>query len=150
MKKVKKEIDKIKEEIGKLDKPADKDAQEEQSNNNKKQKPHRQSDESDNEKERGATDKKKNREKRLKLNLDLRNAKLDVEKIKEVMDEPKTYGDLPENTRKNMIRKIYVSGGKYTVEVKSGKESHSVALQVGSAGSGSRGRSRSQTGEQSE
>ena len=66
------------------------------------------------------------------------------------MDEPKTYADLPEDTRENMIRKIYVSGGKYTVEVKSGKESHSVTLQVTPAGSGSRGRSRSQTDDQLE
>jgi hypothetical protein len=60
----------------------------------------------------------------------LRNAKLEVEKIKEVMDEPKTYTDLPKETRKNMIRKIYVSGGKYTVEIKSGDENHSVTLDV--------------------
>jgi hypothetical protein len=144
LKKAKKEIDRIKEEIAKLDKPADKDAQAEQSADDKKQEPSRDSDESDNKKERGATDKKKNREKRSKLNLDLRNAKLEVKKIKEVMDEPKTYADLPEDTRENMIRKIYVSGGKYTVEIKSSKESHSVTLQVQSAKSGRRGRSRRQ------
>ena len=144
LKKARKEINRIKEEIAKLDEPADKDAQAEQSADDKKQEPSRDSDESDNKKEREATDKKKNREKRSKLNLDLRNAKLEVKKIKEVMDEPKTYGDLPKDTRENMIRKIYVSGGKYTVEVKSGKESHSATLQVGSANSGPRGRSRSE------
>jgi len=150
LKKAKKEIDKIKEQISKLDKPADKDSGQEQSNDDKEQKPGRQSDESDDEKEQGVSDKKKDREKRSKLNLDLRNAKLEVEKIKEVMDEPKTYVDLPKETRENMIRKIYVSAGKYTVEVKSGKGSDNVTLQVGSANSGSRGRSRSQTDEQSE
>lgn len=121
LKKAKKEIEKIKKDLAKLDKPADKDGEKEQ--------PSEEADESDDEKEKAAKDKKK-REKRSRLNLDLRNAKLQVEKIKEVMDEPKTYADLPEDTRENMIRKIYVSGGKYTVEIKAGKKSHSVTLQA--------------------
>jgi photosystem II stability/assembly factor-like uncharacterized protein len=86
----------------------------------------------------------KEREKRLKLQMDLRNAKLELDRVKEVIDEPKTYADLPRETREKMIRKIYVSAGKYNVEIKSGENSHSATLQVQSGGSGWRGRSRAE------
>jgi photosystem II stability/assembly factor-like uncharacterized protein len=142
LKKAKKQIEKIKKEISKLDKPADQDSSQERSKDEGEQEPDQQSDESDHAEEEAPEDKKKGRQKRSKLNLDLRNAKLEVEKIKKVMDEPNTYADLPKDTRENMIRKIYVSGGKYTVEIELGKESHRVTLQVGSANSGGRGRSR--------
>jgi photosystem II stability/assembly factor-like uncharacterized protein len=131
LKKVRKKIEETKKEISKLDEPDD---QEEQSTQD--------SVEVDKEGDKVVKDKKKDRQKRAKLNLDLRNAELEIEKIQEVMDEPTTYADLPEETRENMIRKIYVSGGKYTVEVRSGGETHSTTLQVGSANSGDRGRSR--------
>ena len=74
--------------------------------------------------------KDKDREKRLKLQLDLRNAKLELDRIKEVIDEPKTYADLPEETRDRMIRKIYISSGKYTVDIKSGENTDSAMLEV--------------------
>ncbi|MEA3225192.1 MAG: hypothetical protein U9Q07_04515 [Planctomycetota bacterium] len=133
MKKARKEIERIKKEISKLDKPAEKDSKEEAARN---------SDEAEGKKDNVVKDKKKDREKRSKLNLDLRSAELEIEKIQEVIDEPMTYADLPKDTRENMIRKIYVSNGKYTVEVKSDKESHSTTLQVGSGNTGERGRSR--------
>ena len=78
----------------------------------------------------------------MKLQMDLRNAKLELDRIREVIDEPKTYADLPKETREKMIRKIYISAGKYTVEVTSGEDIHSTTLQVRSGGSGWPGRSR--------
>jgi photosystem II stability/assembly factor-like uncharacterized protein len=147
LKKAQKKIEAIEKKIGKLNKDASKeeDGRAKVTDSNEPD-----SDETDEKKADAPEEDEKDREKRQKLQMDLRNAKLELDRIKEVIDEPKTYADLPEETREKMVRKIYVSTGKYTVEVKSGENSHSATLQVQSGGSGWRGRSRAEEGMQEE
>jgi len=146
LKKTRKKIEEIEKKIGKLDKSAD----EEESQENEEQESPPDSDKANEDKTDAPEEGDKDREKRLKLQMDLRNAKLELDRVKEVIDEPQTYADLPEETREKMIRKIYISAGKYTVEVKSGENVHSATLQVQSGGSGWRGRSREEEDMQDE
>ncbi|MHC4569032.1 MAG: hypothetical protein ACYTE3_25135, partial [Planctomycetota bacterium] len=145
LKKTTRKIEDIEKKISKLNKDAKKeeDGDAEVADSNEPE-ASPDSDETDEKKADAPEEDEKDREKRLKLQMDLRNARLELDKIKEVIDEPKTYADLPKETREKMIRKIYVSAGKYTVEVKSGENSHSTTLEVQSGGSGWRGRSRTE------
>ncbi|MCP4452173.1 MAG: hypothetical protein GY809_11975 [Planctomycetes bacterium] len=47
------------------------------------------------------------------------------------MDEAEQYANQPETTRDRMVRKVYVTQGDYTVEIKQGDATHSQALKVG-------------------
>jgi len=125
LKKAQKKIREIEKKISKLKKDADIEVAD---SNEPKASP---DSDKTNEKEADAPKEgEKDREKRLKLQMDLRNAKLELDRIREVIDEPKTYADLPKETREKMIRKIYISAGKYTVEIKAGENTHGTALQV--------------------
>jgi hypothetical protein len=126
LKKTQKKIKEIEKKISKPNKDAEeKDADIEVADSNEPETTAN-SDETDEKEQAG----EKDRERRLKLKLDLRNARIELDKIKEVIDEPKTYADLPQETREKMIRKIYISAGKYTVEIKAGENTHSTTLQV--------------------
>ncbi|MBI9018934.1 MAG: glycosyl hydrolase [Phycisphaerae bacterium] len=69
--------------------------------------------------------------KRKSLVLELEKKKQKLDSIRRVKNEPETYADQPKQTRDNMIQKIYISKGKYTLEIKSGKNTHSRELIVG-------------------
>ncbi len=54
-----------------------------------------------------------------------------VKSIQRVMDEAEQYADQPKTTRDKMVRKVYVTQGDYTVEVKQGDATDSQPLKVG-------------------
>ena len=76
-------------------------------------------------------------------NKDKTNAKLAIQKeieqlqqkmkdIKTLINEPQKYSHLSETTRNRIIRTIYASEGDYTIEVKSGDNTDSTSLKIGS------------------
>jgi photosystem II stability/assembly factor-like uncharacterized protein len=73
----------------------------------------------------------KDSDKVAKLTEEVEDAQDKVKTIQRVIDETNKYADHPEATRDRIVRKIYLSKGDYTVEIKQGKASTSQPLTVG-------------------
>ncbi len=81
--------------------------------------------------DKAETDKEKDSDKVAKLTKDVEDAQDKIETIQRVIDEVTQYADQPEATRNRMVRKITLTKGDYTVELKQGEASVSQALKVG-------------------
>ncbi len=76
-------------------------------------------------------EKKKEEGKNVKLVNDVEEAQDKVKSIQRVIDEAEKYADQPETTRDRIVRKIFITSGDYTVEVKQGDITDSQPLKVG-------------------
>jgi len=75
--------------------------------------------------------KTKEADKTAKLAKEVEEAQDKLKSIQRVIDEAEKYANQPETTRDRIVRKIYITKGDYTVDVKQGEATDSQSLTVG-------------------